>query len=147
MEPKFFEDLRVGMEFRSALSKPLRTWRLVLYALLTGDRLHKKNLSPGKGRVVQGNFVVAVTGGVLFAVGHFNETLLAQSRKFTWFKKPVYAGERIYAVEEVTALEDVADKKYGKVTLERRTYNERDELVQQTEQEYLVLKRTKEPGG
>ena len=142
MRPLFFEDLQNGMEFRSGLSPPLRTWRLALYAWLTGDRLHKKiTTKRGKQRVVQGNLVVSVTGGLLFAVGHFTETLLAQSRKFTWFKKPVYAGERIYALERVTGLEDVPGKSYGKVLLQRFAFNEHDELVQENEQEYLVLKR------
>jgi acyl dehydratase len=136
----YFEDLTVGMSFSSAMSEPFTLESIAAFESLTKDRAH---VAVGeRPPQVQGNFLVSLTGGLLFEAGHFVDTLFAQARKDTRFVRPVFVGERIYATETIVALEDRPQKPYGSVKLMRTTFNERHEMVLETTQEYRVHKRT-----
>ena len=147
MDSLYFEDLRPYMEFRSAMSRIFTLEAVEAFFTLTGDRVHRPSTgtpdTPGApGTVmVQGNFIVSVTGGLLFDVGHFTETIFAQARKDTHFRLPLFVGERIYAIERITALSDRPEKPFGKVNLERKTFAEDGRLVLETMQDYRILKR------
>lgn len=146
MKSLFFGDVKVGMQFRSAASEPFTLEMCQAHATLTGDRVHKPvqvKGQPGVTKVVvQGNLITARTGGLLFEVGHFNETLLAQAEKHIVYKSPVFVGDSIYAIEEVVEVRDQEGRSTGIVVLKRTTYNQRDEVVQLVPfQDYRVLKQ------
>lgn len=145
MEPVYFEDARVGMTFKTALSDPFTAEASAAFERLTGDRVHAPR--SGKPAIVQGNFIVARTGGLLFDVGHFTKTIHAQTQKDSRFVRPLYVGERIYAIERIVSIEDLESKPYGKVRMERTTYNERGEALVLTMQEYCIRKRTPQSDG
>jgi acyl dehydratase len=146
MNSLFFGDVQVGMQFRSAMSAPFTLEMCEAHAALTGDRVHKP--VPVKGQpgimrvVVQGNLITARTGGLLFEVGHFNETLLAQAEKHIVYKSPTYVGDSIYAIEEVVKVDEQEGRSTGIVVLKRTTFNQDDQVVQLVPfQDYRVLKR------
>ncbi len=147
MQSLFFQDVQVGAEFRSALSEPFTIEMCEIHARNTGDRVHKPSMrkgeDPSKARVVvQGNLITARTGGLLFEVGHFNETLLSQAEKCIKYASPTFVGDSIYAVEKVLEVTDQPGKSTGIVVLERWTYNQDNVLVQHVyRQDYRVLKR------
>ncbi|HVU75227.1 MAG TPA: hypothetical protein VHD38_00075 [Candidatus Paceibacterota bacterium] len=140
MAAVYFEDLHIGARFESQWSEPIRETTIVTYAAITGDRLHEA--LPGGLVLVQGNLAVALAAGLLFDVGHFTETLYTQARKDTHFRSPLYAGERIRAIETVLALEDRPGKPYGRVDLKREVMKDGGVVVHESYQEYRIRKRS-----
>lgn len=147
MQPLFFEDVKVGMTFRSAMSEPITLEMCEAHERITMDRVHRPENIPGQSEddpiVVQGNLITALTGGLLFEVGHFKRTLKAQKEKHIIYARPTFVGNRIYATEEVVEVKDQPGKPTGIVILKRQTFNERGVLVQDVPyQDYRVAKRS-----
>ncbi len=139
MQSLYFEQAEIGMEFKTALSEPFTREMCEAFEMLTRDRAHTKD--PTKPGFVQGNFIVSMTGGLLFDVGHFVDTIVVQTVKNTRFLRPLMLGQRLYAVEKIVRVEDMPGKPFGKVWFDRETFNDNDELILKTEQEYRIRKR------
>ena len=135
MRSLYFEDLELNMAFRSSLSEPFTLEMIKSFEKLTGDQAHPP--------IVQGNLLVARSGGLLFKAGHFRDTIYTQAGKKNTFLKPLKIGERIYVHERIILLEDRPEFPYGKVVLERVTFNERHDRIVVTEQDYRILKSPK----
>lgn len=144
MPSLFFEDVRIGMEWRTALRKPFTEEDVRAFEVLTDDQVHMYEASGKEPRMlVQGNFIVAASGGRLFEdPGHFKKTIVLQTEKLTLFKRPVFIGDRIYVVERVVELDGSVSESAGQVVLARTTFNQNDKLVLNTyRQTYLIRKR------
>jgi acyl dehydratase len=147
MESQYFEDLHMGAEFRTQLGEPVTQAMVEQYFDLTGDRfnIHRDNgfaQSFGlKGAMVPGNLVIALSTGLVYAHGHFTDTLVVQASKNVRFVQPLYVGERIAVVERVVELEDRPHKRYARVLLERLVLNEHGDIIQRVDQDYRVVKR------
>jgi acyl dehydratase len=71
-----------------------------------------------------------------FVVGDALVGFLEQSSKFL---KPVYAGDTLYSMLEITELK--ANRSTGVVTMRSTIHNQESELVLEGEQKFLIKKR------
>lgn len=148
MNSLYFDDVSVGLTFRTALSEPFSREAIEAYFQITGD-VFAAHRDDGFARrfgltaaMVPGNLVVDRSTGLVYENGHFAESLFIQAGKHTRFVKPVYPDECIYVVEAVRGVEDRPRKPYGRIIIERKVFNDRDELVVVLEQDDRMLKRS-----
>lgn len=146
MKTAYFEDIIVGQEYQTALSEPFTRAMIDEYFSLTGDRfnIHRDDRFAKycglRAAMVPGNLVVAVATGLVYEAGYFTDSLVVQARKDVRFHKPLYVDERIHVVEHVVEVDDRPAKKYGRVVLRRKVFNDHDEMIQSVEQDYRILK-------
>jgi acyl dehydratase len=153
MDSLFFEDFAVGMEFRTCMSEPFTSTCVDEYLRLTGDLFYVHSDDAFARRfglsraMVPGNFVIARATGLVFEHGHMRQSLLVQAKKHTTFISPLYLGEALFVSDLVTAVEDRPGKHYGRVVLQRLTFNHRGKLIQSAEQDNRVLLRDMRSSG
>ncbi len=143
--PRYFEDLALGERFYI----PSRTMTEALFAafqLASGDNhpIHydveycRRRGQPG---LLAHGFQVAIQtapGAGLFP--HLlGESLVAFIEQSSRFLKPVHAGDTLYPMLEITALEP--QRTTGVVTLRSTVHNQRGELVMEGAQRFLVRRR------
>lgn len=144
-EPHFFEDLSVGQRFYI----PSRTMTDALFAAFqtaSGDNHpihydveycrrqgHPGLLAHGFQVLIQ---AAAGAGTFPHVVGEALVAFVSQSSRFL---KPVYAGDTLYPMLEIIALQP--QRTTGLVTVEATVHNQRGELVLQGEQHYVIRRR------
>lgn len=144
-EQRYFEDFKIGERFNI----PSRTMTDALFAafqMASGDnhpvhydveycRAHGMPHMLAHGYQV---LIQSAAGAGLFP--HMVEqSLRAFIDQSSRFLKPVYVGDTLYPSLEVSAL--VPNRSTGVITLRSEIYNQRDELVMDGEQRYLLRKR------
>ncbi|MEE9210965.1 MAG: MaoC family dehydratase [Kiloniellales bacterium] len=144
-EPKYFEDLKLGMTFYIP-SRTLGEANFAAFQMASGDnhpihydieycraRSHPGLLAHGFQVLVQ---TAAGAGVFPHVIGDSLVGFIEQSSRFL---KPVYAGDTVYPMLTVDALKP--QRTTGVVTLRSTVHNQRRELVLEGAQVYLVRKR------
>lgn len=143
----YFEDFEVGMQFRTP-ARTLTQADIVNFACLSGDfnEVHcnweyAKTTQFGQP-VVHGPLVYAVAGGLQYASGINEGTLLALMGIDKWrMLKPVFHGDTIHMVQTVLTTKETNRPDRGIVTLRRDIRNQRDETVQEMEATLMYRRR------
>jgi acyl dehydratase len=147
MRGLYWEDWEIGAEFES----PARTVTeadIVMFAALSGDYnpLHINEeyarTTQFGTRIAHGPLVYALAAGLLFQLHLYDDTLIAflgfESLKFT---KPVMAGDTIHAVIKVSETRETSRPDRGVMKRELRVLNQRQEVVQEAVQAFLLKRR------
>ncbi|HEY1362293.1 MAG TPA: MaoC/PaaZ C-terminal domain-containing protein [Xanthobacteraceae bacterium] len=147
----YWEEWQVGAEFVS----PARTVTeadIVMFAGLSGDYnpLHTNEeycrTTPFGTRIAHGPLIYSMAAGLIFQLHLYDDTLIAflgfDSLRFT---RPVKPGDTIHARLKVLEKRETSNPERGIMKRELRILNQRDEVVQEGVQTFL-LKR-KPPGG
>ena len=145
LESKYFEDMKVGETFYI----PSRTMTDALFSafqLASGDNhpihydMEYCKRHGHRGMVAHGFQTLIQTapgaGWFPFVVGDSLVGFLEQSSKFL---KPVYIGDTLYSMLEITELK--ANRSTGVVTMRSTIHNQDSELVLEGEQKFLIQKR------
>jgi len=145
--PLYYEDLTVGMRFES----PRRTVTeadLVRFAGVSGDfnPLHTDEefakTTPFGRRIAHGTLVLAISQGLRQAAGHFHGTLMALLEIRAWrFLKPVFIGDTVGVVTEVSELKATSQPDRGIVVQRIQVTNQRREVVQDGELVSLIRRK------
>ena len=147
MRGLYWEEWQIGAEFES----PARTVTeadIVAFAGLSGDYnpLHVdeeycKTTQFGT-RIAHGPLVYAIAAGLLFQLHLYDDTLIAflgfDSLKFT---APVRAGDTIRARSEVLEKRETSRPDRGVMKRRLQVLNQRDEMVQDAVQAFLLQRR------
>jgi acyl dehydratase len=144
-ESRYFEDLRVGERFYIP-SRTIGEANFAAFQAVSGDnhpihydleycrdRGHPNLLAHGFQVLCQ-----TAAGAGLFphVIGDSLVAFLEQSSRFL---RPVYAGDTLYPELRVTAL--LPQRTTGVVVVQSSVHNQRNELVLEGEQKYLLRKR------
>lgn len=135
----FFDDLTVGMRFPTA-GYTVTEADLVGFSGVTGDfnPLHT-DAEFAKGtifgqRVAQGTLILSLATGLRQRTGLFDGTMMAFLEIRRWkFVRPVFIGDTIRAVTEITALRPTSKPDRGIMEQVVRVLNQRDEVVAEGE--------------
>ena len=147
MRGMYWEEWEPGAEFVS----PARTVTeadIVAFAGLSGDYnpLHIneeycKTTMFGT-RIAHGPLVYAIAAGLLFQLHLYDDTLIAflgfEDLRFT---KPVKAGDTIHARIKVLERRETSRADRGVLRRQLQVLNQRDELVQEGIQNFLIKRR------
>jgi acyl dehydratase len=134
---KYFDDMEVGDVYPTG-RRTITSTDIVNFACLTGDfnEVHTnwefvKNTEHGEP-IAHGPLVYSICGGLSYATGNSEGTLLALLGIDDWkMKKTVKHGDTIYMEEEVIDKRLSSKPGRGVVTFQRRIINQRDEVVQE----------------
>ncbi len=150
-ERRYFEDLAVGEHFYVP-SRTMTEAHFAAFQTLSGDNhpIHydieycRKRGHPGL--LAHGFQILCFTaaGASNFALG-ISDALIAFTEQSSKFLKPIYPGDTLYPMLEITAL--TPQRSTGVVTLAATVYNQRGELVLSGEQKILLRKRGREVSG
>jgi len=144
VEPRRFEDLRVGEIFRNP-SRTVTAAHFAAFQLLSGDnhpihydveycRTHGHPDMLAHGLQVLA-FTAAGAGSFAHAIG---DCLLGFVEVAGRFLKPVYLGDTLYPELEITAL--TPQRTTGIVVMAARIHNQRGDLVLSGQHKYLLRK-------
>ena len=144
-ESYYFEDVKVGDKFPIP-SRTLADANFAAFQLASGDnhpihydieycraRGHENLLAHGFQSLIQ----TAPGAGML--PHYFGDALIAFIEQSSKFLKPLYAGDTVYPMLQVTALEP--GRTTGVVVLRSTLHNQRRELILEGMQKLLVRKR------
>jgi acyl dehydratase len=150
-ECRYFEDLAVGERFYIP-SRTMTEAHFAAFQTLSGDnhpihydveycreRGHRGLLAHGFQILC---FTAAGASNFALAIG---DALIAFTEQSSKFLKPVYPGDTLYPMLEITAL--TPQRSTGVVTLGATVHNQRGELVLSGEQKILLRKRGSEVSG
>jgi acyl dehydratase len=135
MPALFFEDFELGQTVTSA-ARTITEHDVVTFAGLSGDfnQIHTdaeyaKNSLFGQ-RVAHGLLGLSVASGLAVQTGILGANVLAFREVGEWkFAKPVFLGDTIHVVMEVTDTKSIARLGGGNVTLSVKVNNQRGETV------------------
>ena len=144
-ETHYFEDVSVGDKFPIP-SRTIADANFAAFQLASGDnhpihydlpycqaRGHENLLAHGFQALIQ----TAPGAGML--PHYFGDALIAFIEQSSKFLKPLYAGDTVYPMLEVAALEP--SRSTSVVVLRSTLHNQRRELILEGEQKLLVKKR------
>jgi acyl dehydratase len=144
-EPRYFEDFAIGERFYIP-SRTMTEAHFAAFQTISADNhpIHYDveycRERGHKGPLAHGFQILSFTaaGASIFAhaVGDALIAFIEQSSKFL---KPVYAGDTLYPMLEISAL--TPQRSTGVVTLAANMHNQRGELVLTGEQKILLRKR------
>jgi acyl dehydratase len=143
----YWEEWEVGKSFTTA-ARTITETDVVNFAGISGDYnpLHIneeycKNTQFGT-RIAHGPLIYAVAAGLLFQLHLYDDTLIAflgfESLKFT---KPVKINDTIYAKVTVTEVSETSKADRGVMKRVLQVFNQRDEMVQEGIQAFLVKRK------
>lgn len=151
----YFEDLRPGLKFKSPVGRTLTDVDNIWFSLLTNNvnQIHfnkdyvEKHYSgsPFHGRlVVNGILTLAVAVGL---TSHLSARGFMLGLENVRFRRPVFAGDTIYAEAEVVeARESRSRPGHGIVRLRTKAYNQRGEVVLEFDRIIMVPRRQGKSG-
>ena len=150
-ECRYFEDLAVGERFYIP-SRTMTEAHFAAFQTLSGDNhpIHYDveycRARGHQGLLAHGFQILCFTaaGASNFALG-ISDALIAFTEQSSKFLKPVYPGDTLYPMLEITAL--TPQHTTGVVTLGATVHNQRGELVLSGEQKILLRKRVSEVSG
>lgn len=147
MRGLYWEEWDVGAEFTS----PARTVTesdIVMFAGLSGDYnpLHVNEeycrTTQFGTRIAHGPLVYAIAAGLLFQLHLYDDTLIAflgfENLRFT---NPVKAGDTIHAKVKVLEKRESSRADRGVMKRELKVFNQRDEMVQDAVQAFLLKRK------
>jgi acyl dehydratase len=142
---RWFEEIEVGEEYESP-GRTVTEADIVIFAGLSGDYniLHTdaeymKSSIFGE-RIAHGLLGLAIQSGLFTRTGVPYATLGVGTLRWK-FKGPIKIGDTIRVRAKVTAKRETDARDCGVVTVERRVFNQRDEVVQEGETDLLVERR------
>lgn len=149
----YFDDLAVGMSFTTA-GRTVTEADLVAFSGISGDfnPLHS-DAEFAKGtifgqRVAHGTLTLSLAVGLRQRTALFEGTMMAFLEIRHWkFLRPVFIGDTIRAVTEITGLQPGRHPDRGVMIQAVRVLNQRDEVVAEGEFVNLVRRRTPAPPG
>ena len=143
----YWEEWEVGKSFETAARTVTET-DVVNFAGISGDYnpLHINEEYCKKTqfgtRIAHGPLVYAIAAGLLFQLHLYDDTLIAflgfESLKFT---KPVKINDTIYAKVTVTEVSETSKSDRGVMKRLLQVYNQRDEVVQEGVQAFLMKRK------
>lgn len=145
-EPKYFEDLVVGDAFYVP-SRTVTEAHFTAFQAVSGDNhpIHydieycKAHGHPGM--LAHGFQVLCYTASGAGTFPHvIGDSLIAFIEQSSKFRKPVYPGDTVYPMLEITDLKE--QRTTGVVTLRATLHNQRKELCLEGEHKYLVRRRS-----
>lgn len=142
-----FDDLAVGMRFTTA-GHTVTEADLAAFSGVTGDfnPLHT-DVEFAKGsifgqRVTHGTLILSLATGLRQRTGLFEGTMMAFLEIRQWkFVRPVFIGDTIRVVTEITALRPTSKPDRGIMEQAVRVLNQRDEMVAEGEFVNMILRR------
>ena len=143
MQSMYYEDFEIGAKFTTA-GRTIEQSDINLFAGLSGDhhQLHTNDEYAKKAifgrRVAHGILTLAVTSGLIFRSGIFEETGLGHLGSTEKYLKPVFPGDSIHAEIEIVAKKPMGEGR-GKITARVDTKNQNDDIV--LTQEINILDR------
>ena len=150
-ESRYFEDLAVGERFYIP-SRTVTEAHFAAFQTLSADNhpIHydvefcRERGHPGP--LAHGFQILAFTaaGASAFALA-VGDALIAFTEQSSKFLKPVYPGDTLYPMLEISAL--ASQRSTGVVTLATTVHNQREELVLAGEQKILLRKRNRDVSG
>lgn len=143
----YFEEFEAGQTVTSA-GRTITESDVVSFAGLSGDynQIHtdqEYSLRAGFGqRVAHGLLGLSIASGLAVQTGVIEGTVLAFMEVDNWrFSKPVFFGDTIHVVLEVSEVKEMRRLNGGVVTLAVRVINQRDETVMKGDWKMLVKSR------
>lgn len=143
----YFEDFEVGASLRTP-ARTVTSTDIVNFACLSGDfnEVHANHeyckSTPFGEPVAHGPLVYAIVGGLQYASGVNDGTLLALLQVDKWqMLAPVKNGDTIHMESSVMAKRESSKSDRGVVTLARRIINQHGTTVQQMEVTLLYRRR------
>jgi len=145
----YFQDFTLGQ----IVSSPARTVTeadIVAFASLSGDwnAIHTNAeyaaTTPYGQRIAHGLLGLSIASGLAACTGLIGDTVRAFTGLEYKFKAPVFIGDTIKLLVEVTKLRAMPSMNGGIVTLQVRVTNQHDELVQEGEWTLLMANRPAE---
>ena len=147
MRGLYWEEWDIGAEFES----PARTVTeadIVMFAGISGDYnpLHINEeyckTMPFGTRVAHGPLVYAIAAGLLFQLHLYDDTLIAfLGFEKLMFTKPVKPGDTIRARIKVLEKRETSNPERGVMKRELKVLNQRDEVVQDALQAFLLKRK------
>ena len=145
-EPRYFEDLAVGERFYIP-SRTMTEAHFSAFQTISADNhpIHYDveycREHGHKGPLAHGFQILAFTAAGASTFAHqIGDALIAFVEQSSKFLKPVYAGDTLYPMLEITAL--TAQRSTGVVALGVTVHNQNGELVLTGEQKILLRKRS-----
>lgn len=141
----WFEDFRPGLVIES-LARTVTEADLVNFAGLSGDytALHTDEeyarKTPFRRRIAHGMLVQAIATGLGVRTGVFEGTIAALSDMVIHWRSPVYPGDTVHLVLEVTEVDAEPSRRSGKVTFAARMLNQEGKVVSDGEWKTLMLR-------
>lgn len=142
-----FEDVAVGMRFESP-ARTITEADIVQFAGVSGDynRLHTDEAYARESqfgrRIAHGVLGLAVVTGLRQRKGEFEGTLMAFLEIRGWrFRAPVFAGDTIRAVTEITELRETSKPDRGVMVQRIEVANQDGAVVQDGEFVTLLRRR------
>jgi acyl dehydratase len=132
----FFEEFQVGQQIVSA-GRTITEADIVHYAGLSGDynQIHTDAEFASRSvfgqRVAHGLLVLSIVSGLAVQSGFMEGTIMAFREVDSWkFSRPVYIGDTIHVVLEVTDLKALPRLGGGAISLKLNVHNQGDQTVQ-----------------
>lgn len=146
----YFEEFEVGQQVKTA-ARTITESDIVAFAGLSGDynQIHvdaefSRNTPFGQ-RVAHGLLCLSIASGLAMRTGILEGTVLAFREINEWkFSKPVFIGDTIHVLLNVTETKPMARLGGGLVTINLEVRNQRDELCHRGVWSVLVAGK---PGG
>ncbi len=146
---RYFEEFQLGDTGVSG-GRTITETDVVSFAALSGDwnQIHTdaefaKGMPFGQ-RVAHGLLVLSIATGLFNQLGFIEGTILA-FRDLTWkFSAPVFIGDTVHLVAEVTKLKALPRLGGGSVVLSAKVVNQRDEVVARGDWNALMVSKPAE---
>ena len=150
-ERRYFDDFAVGERFyipsrtmTRRISPPSKSSRATITRSITMSNIAASAATRGCWRTASRSlcFTAAWASSFALAIG---DALIAFTEQSSKFLKPVYPGDTLYPMIEITAL--TPQRSTGAVTLAATVHSQRGELVLSGEPKILLRKRRSEVSG
>jgi len=145
---RYFEDFEIGERVMSA-GRTITESDLVTFAGLSGDfnQIHTDAAYAAAGpfgqRVIHGLLVVSVVTGLIVQTGMMEGTVIA-FRELEWkFSQPVFIGDTVRGLVNVTELKALPRLGGGSVIAKISVLNQDDKVVQRGTMTLLIMSRPK----
>jgi len=143
----YFDEFQIGTKISTA-GRTVTESDIVGFAGLSGDynQIHvdaeySKNSLAGQ-RVAHGLLVLSIASGLAVQTGMMEGTVIYFREITEWkFIKPVFIGDTIHAVIEVSEIKEMRRIGAGSVTMNLEVINQRDEVVHRGQWNILVALR------
>ena len=143
----YFEQYEIGMEITSQ-GRTITESDISAFAGLSGDynQIHTDEVYASASafgqRVAHGLLVTSIVSGLAVQTGFMEGTVIAFREISQWkFSKPVFIGDTITVVIQVTNTKKMSRLNGGAVTFSLNVYNQNDAVVQRGEWVILLKSR------
>jgi acyl dehydratase len=143
----YFEEFEVGQTIKT-VSRTITESDIVSFAGLSGDfnQIHVdaefSRGTPFGQRVAHGLLVLSIASGLAMRTGILESTVLAFREIAEWkFSRPVFIGDTIHVVLNVTETKPMARLGGGLVTINLEVRNQRSEMCHRGVWSVLVMSR------